>query len=201
MMNIINGGAHADNPIDFQEFMVMPVGRRQLRRGAAHRRRDLPRAEEGPRQGRATTPPSATRAASRPNLSSHRRGARLHHEGDREGRLQAGQGRLPRARLRRHRVLHATGVYDMKGEGQKRSRRGERRLLRRARRRLSDHLDRGRHGRGRLGRLEAADRQARRQGPARRRRPLRHQHRAPRARASTRASPTRSWSRSTRSAR
>jgi enolase len=26
MMNIINGGAHADNPIDFQEFMIMPVG-------------------------------------------------------------------------------------------------------------------------------------------------------------------------------
>jgi enolase len=26
MMNIINGGVHADNPIDFQEFMVLPVG-------------------------------------------------------------------------------------------------------------------------------------------------------------------------------
>jgi enolase len=26
MMNILNGGAHADNSIDFQEFMVMPVG-------------------------------------------------------------------------------------------------------------------------------------------------------------------------------
>jgi enolase len=26
MMNIINGGAHADNPIDIQEFMIMPVG-------------------------------------------------------------------------------------------------------------------------------------------------------------------------------
>ena len=26
MMNIVNGGMHADNPIDFQEFMVMPVG-------------------------------------------------------------------------------------------------------------------------------------------------------------------------------
>ena len=26
MMNIINGGAHADNPIDFQEFMIAPVG-------------------------------------------------------------------------------------------------------------------------------------------------------------------------------
>ncbi|MGO8572776.1 phosphopyruvate hydratase, partial [Rhizobium ruizarguesonis] len=26
MMNIINGGAHADNPIDLQEFMILPVG-------------------------------------------------------------------------------------------------------------------------------------------------------------------------------
>ena len=26
MMNILNGGAHADNPIDFQEFMIAPVG-------------------------------------------------------------------------------------------------------------------------------------------------------------------------------
>jgi len=26
MMNIINGGAHADNPIDFQEFMILPAG-------------------------------------------------------------------------------------------------------------------------------------------------------------------------------
>jgi enolase len=44
MMNIINGGAHADNPIDFQEFMIMPVG-------ASSRRP-------------ATTPTWATRAAS-----------------------------------------------------------------------------------------------------------------------------------------
>ena len=38
MMNIINGGEHADNPIDFQEFMIMPVGaesfRESLRAGA-----------------------------------------------------------------------------------------------------------------------------------------------------------------------
>lgn len=31
MMNIVNGGAHADNPIDFQEFMIMPVGAATLR--------------------------------------------------------------------------------------------------------------------------------------------------------------------------
>ncbi|CAN5806051.1 phosphopyruvate hydratase [soil metagenome] len=38
MMNIINGGSHADNPIDIQEFMIMPVGapsfRESLRAGA-----------------------------------------------------------------------------------------------------------------------------------------------------------------------
>ena len=33
MMNIVNGGAHADNPIDFQEFMVMPVGAPSFREG------------------------------------------------------------------------------------------------------------------------------------------------------------------------
>jgi enolase len=30
MMNIINGGAHADNPIDMQEFMILPVGAESL---------------------------------------------------------------------------------------------------------------------------------------------------------------------------
>ncbi len=33
MMNIVNGGAHADNPIDFQEFMIMPVGAPSFREG------------------------------------------------------------------------------------------------------------------------------------------------------------------------
>ena len=31
MMNVINGGVHADNPIDFQEFMIMPLGAPSLR--------------------------------------------------------------------------------------------------------------------------------------------------------------------------
>jgi len=33
MMNIINGGVHADNPIDFQEFMIMPAGAASFREG------------------------------------------------------------------------------------------------------------------------------------------------------------------------
>jgi enolase len=33
MMNIVNGGAHADNPIDIQEFMIMPVGAESFAEG------------------------------------------------------------------------------------------------------------------------------------------------------------------------
>jgi enolase len=33
LMNIVNGGVHADNPIDFQEFMIMPVGAPSFREG------------------------------------------------------------------------------------------------------------------------------------------------------------------------
>jgi enolase len=35
MMNILNGGAHADNKIDFQEFMVMPIGANTFSEGLA----------------------------------------------------------------------------------------------------------------------------------------------------------------------
>ena len=38
MMNVINGGAHADNNVDFQEFMIIPIGaesfKEALRMGA-----------------------------------------------------------------------------------------------------------------------------------------------------------------------
>ena len=35
MMNIVNGGAHADNSLDVQEFMILPVGAPSFSRGAA----------------------------------------------------------------------------------------------------------------------------------------------------------------------
>jgi enolase len=47
MMNIINGGAHADNNIDFQEFMILPVGH-DICRSAALRCRGVSRPEESP---------------------------------------------------------------------------------------------------------------------------------------------------------
>jgi enolase len=33
MMNVLNGGAHADNSVDFQEFMIVPVGASSFREG------------------------------------------------------------------------------------------------------------------------------------------------------------------------
>jgi enolase (EC 4.2.1.11) len=35
MANIINGGKHADNLIDFQEFMIMPVGAKTFSEGCS----------------------------------------------------------------------------------------------------------------------------------------------------------------------
>ena len=65
MMNIINGGEHADNPIDIQEFMIMPVSAENIREavrmgseGSTPSRRSCRR--------RAFPPGSAMRAALRP---------------------------------------------------------------------------------------------------------------------------------------
>ena len=46
MMNILNGGAHSDAPIDMQEFMIVPKGAREFPRSVAHGRGSVPRAEE-----------------------------------------------------------------------------------------------------------------------------------------------------------
>jgi enolase len=47
MMNIINGGQHADNPIDIQEFMVMPVSATNIRDAVRDGLRGVPHAQEG----------------------------------------------------------------------------------------------------------------------------------------------------------
>ena len=73
MMNVLNGGAHADNSVDFQEFMVVPVGAGVVRRVPADGRRGVPRAQEDARASAGSAPRSATRAASRPTSSPTRR--------------------------------------------------------------------------------------------------------------------------------
>ena len=51
MMNILNGGKHADNNVDFQEFMIQPWGFDTFSEAPARRRRNLSLAQEGAAQG------------------------------------------------------------------------------------------------------------------------------------------------------
>ena len=104
MMNIVNGGEHADNSVDVQEFMVMPLGFDRfsdaLRCGCEifHNLKKVlqsQEAEHGRRRRR--------RFRSRPG--QQRRSPRPDHGSDRQGRLRAGQAGLHRPGRGRHRVL------------------------------------------------------------------------------------------------
>ena len=104
MMNIVNGGAHADNPIDFQEFMILPAGASSFAEGLRWGCGDLPHAEERPEERRPQHQ-CGRRGRLRPQPRLRRGGAGLRDGCHREGRLQAGRGRVHRPRLRLHRVL------------------------------------------------------------------------------------------------
>ena len=52
MMNILNGGAHADNNVDFQEFMVMPVGAKSFSEALRMGRRSVSHPEGCPEKAR-----------------------------------------------------------------------------------------------------------------------------------------------------
>ena len=52
MMNILNGGAHADNSVDMQEFMIVPYGADEILRSAAHGRRSVSYAENRAEEAR-----------------------------------------------------------------------------------------------------------------------------------------------------
>ena len=104
MMNIINGGAHADNSVDIQEFMVLPVGApsfaEALRYGAEifHTLKKVLH-----ERGLATA--VGDEGGFAPEPAVERGGARDDHRGGRARRVQGRPRRLPRARCRQLRVL------------------------------------------------------------------------------------------------
>ena len=192
MMNILNGGAHATNTVDFQEFMIVPVGAEIVRRRAAHGRGGLSLAQEGAREAQAGDRRRRRRRL-RAGPRERRGSAQGDPRGDRGGRLRAGEGDRARARLSRRASCTTDGIVHLQEERRRQdATRRDGRALHEVARRVSDRLDRGRPGRGRLGWLDEADGRARRPLPARRRRPLRHQHRASRARHRERRRRTRS---------
>ena len=132
MMNILNGGVHADNPIDFQEFMIMPVGAPSLR--------------EAVRWGSETfhTLKAALKKAGHntnvgdeggfaPNLPSAEAALDFCVKAIESGGLQARRRHRARPRPRRDRVLQGRRLCLFSGEGKTRSIERAGRLSRQAR--------------------------------------------------------------------
>ena len=123
MFNIINGGRHAANSTDFQEFLVVPAGFESFAPRAARRRRGLPRATLAARAarhgwGRGRRGRIRSRAVFQP------RGRRADPVGHRAGGIHT-----------RSAVLHRAGrgsVRDLRGAAVRTRTRGRRARLRRA---------------------------------------------------------------------
>ena len=196
MMNILNGGAHADSSVDFQEFMVMPVGApsfaEAVRTGAEifHTLRGILK-----KKGHSTG--VGDEGGFAPSLSSNREALDLVLEAVVQAGYKPGRERLPRARRRLERAVERQRPAPTSSRSPATRRAPPTRWWRCTKtgcRQYPDHLDRGRPRGRRLGRLEDADEGARRTRAARRRRRVRHQPGDPARAASPRGSPTRSWS-------
>ena len=177
MMNIVNGGKHADNPIDIQEFMVQPVGAATFADAIRMGSEIFQAAEEGAARRR---PQHQCRRRGRLRAEPEigRGGAGLHHAAPARPPATGPARTSPSRSTAPAPSSSRTATYDLEGEGKRFDAAGMVDYLGDTLRPLPDRVHRGWLRRGRLGRLEAADRRARRQGPARGRRSVRHQHRS-----------------------
>ena len=79
-MNVINGGAHADNKLDLQEFMIVPHGFETFSRRPSGRGRDVPSPQGGP-QEEGLLDRGRRRGWLRPRPEVERGGPEHHHGG------------------------------------------------------------------------------------------------------------------------
>ncbi len=156
MMNILNGGAHSDAPIDFQEFMIMPKGAptfaEALRYGAEVFHALKERAER-------SWPLHRDRRRRRLRAESEfgRGRAGMHRDRGREGRLQIRRANFHRARSGGFGVLRSRkqdAYVFKKSDGSKRTAEELIDYYAELCDAFPDHLDRGRLRGKRLGRLE-----------------------------------------------
>ena len=153
MMNILNGGAHADTNVDIQEFMIAPVGAATFSRGGALGRRDLPRAEGGAQAARPEHR-GRRRGRLRPRPGEQPGRAGPDRGGHRQGRPDPGPGHGPGHRRGGQRVLLPTAATPSRAASQVRRRDDQR--LRELAGQLPDRVAGGPAGRGGLGRLAAS---------------------------------------------
>ena len=177
MMNVLNGGAHADNSVDFQEFMVVPAGASSfsecLRVGT-----EVFHALKKSLASNGLSTAVGDEGGFAPDLDSNEAALKAVLAGVEAAGYEPGSDvyiALDPATSE----LFEGGALRARARGPDPHLGGDRRLLGGRLLPLPDRLDRGRDGRGGLGRLEAPDREDRRPRAARRRRPLRHQSRAP----------------------
>ena len=158
MMNIINGGAHSDAPIAFQEFMIRPVGAKSFKEGlrmGAETFHNLKKVLKA----RGLSTAVGDEGGFAPALDSIEDALNCIIEAIKKAGYKPGKD--------------VTIALDCAS-----GRAG--RLPRGSREEVSDRLDRGRHGRRRLGRLGGPHEGDRRQVPARGRRPVRDEREVPR---------------------
>ena len=153
MMNIVNGGAHADNGIDFQEFMVMPAGvpnfAEALRCGA-----EIFHALKSALHQEGFSTGVGDEGGFAPDLSSTREALDFILKAVESAGYAPGGDVLLALDPRGERVLQGRQLRACRRRQEPQSR-GNGGLFRRPGRGLSDRVDRGRNGRGRLDRLEA----------------------------------------------
>ena len=111
MMNVLNGGAHADNSVDFQEFMIVPVGARSPSPRRMRIGTEVYHELKATLHARGLVDgASATRAASRPNLESNEAALELLVEAIEAAGYRAGRGRRDRARPGRRSEFYSDGA-------------------------------------------------------------------------------------------
>ena len=156
MMNILNGGAHATNTVDFQEFMIVPVGAETfaeaLRMGA-----EVFHALKKVLVKRKLSTGVGDEGGFAPDLKTDEEALKVVIEAIEEAGYEPGK-QIALALDCAASELYKDGKYTFKKSGAgTRDADGHDRALQQVAREVPDRVHRGRPGRGRLGRLEAAD--------------------------------------------
>ena len=158
MMNILNGGKHADNPIDIQEFMIQPVSAPTLADAVRMGSEIFATLKKGLHDAGHNTN-VGDEGGFAPNLKSADEALGFIAKAVEKAGYRIGED-ITFALDPASTEFFKDGQYHLEGEGKVLDSERHRPLLRRPLRPLSDRLDRGRLFRGRLGNLEAADRHA-----------------------------------------
>ena len=116
MMNVLNGGAHADNSVDMQEFMIVPAGAADLRE-AVRCGAEVFHALKAVLAGRGLATAVGDEGGFAPDLRLQRGSHRAHPRSDREGRLLAPADDVHLALDVASSELYRDGEYHLASEG------------------------------------------------------------------------------------